>query len=77
MLKTGSIRNTQKNKDTTNMEWIWQTKKRDEDNKERKSCENWINRKALQHSQVWIVLQVEEKGKNLRNLTKQKPKKAR
>lgn len=43
----------------TNQEERWKV------NKGETHGENWINK-------VWIVLQVEEKGKDLTNLTKQK-----
>lgn len=66
MLITGSIHNAHKNKETTNVKWIWQTKKREERLiRGETHGENWINR-------VRIVLHVEQKGKDLTNLTKQK-----
>lgn len=66
MLRTGSIQNTQKNDNRyevsmTNQEERWK------DNRGGTHGESWINR-------VWIVLQLEEKGKDLTNLTKKNPK---
>lgn len=62
MLRTGSIQNTQKNDNRyevsmTNQEERWKA------NRGGTHGESWINR-------VWIVLQLEEKGKDLTNLTK-------